>query len=100
MAKPISFKLAPWQHWRKFKSNEVALVTDNGSLTWQQLGERVNQQAQCFIGQKQPIVLLSDPQDHLDVLLTMLGAWQQGIATLLLNPQLKTDTLNAVLQHT
>ena len=100
MAKPINFTLAPWQHWSKIKPKIVALTSDEGDLTWRELEECVAQKASNVAWQKAPFALISEPSNHLEVLITLLAAWQQGIATLLLNPSLKPDTIAKILQRT
>ncbi|MGL5290460.1 MAG: AMP-binding protein [Vibrionaceae bacterium] len=110
MAQRLTFHDFPWRHWCAIAPFRTALVLGNGAyaqkITWQQLIFAVDRLSPFFTDLKNEalqqraktshaspllsIVLPAQEEPYL-LLAAMLAAWQQGIATCLINPNFSTS---------
>ncbi|MDD1793008.1 o-succinylbenzoate--CoA ligase [Enterovibrio sp. ZSDZ42] len=83
--KPISFSQWPWHHWMDVHPDETAIRCDRQNISWQQLCSDIDGvEFDPTLSNSSLVAILSE--NHYDTLVQMLAAWQQGFATLMLNP--------------
>lgn len=86
----MSFTDWPWRHWRTRSANKPALRLDEITLSWSQLGERIDRLAAGFQSQGvtdgDGVMLLA--HNHPQTLLAWLALLQCGARILPVNPQL------------
>ncbi|MBA7854719.1 o-succinylbenzoate--CoA ligase [Enterobacter sp. RHBSTW-00901] len=95
----MSFTDWPWRHWRAQCPGKPALRLDEETLTWQQLGDRVDGLAAGFhhqgVQEGDGVMLLA--HNHPQTLLAWLALLQCGARILPVNPQLPRPLLDVLL---
>ena len=95
----VSFTDWPWRHWRAQCPGKPALRLDEETLTWQQLGDRVDGLAAGFhhqgVQEGDGVMLLA--HNHPQTLLAWLALLQCGARILPVNPQLPRPLLDVLL---
>lgn len=95
----MSFTDWPWRHWRTRRANKPALRLDDVTLSWSQLGERIDRLAAGFQSQGvtdgDGVMLLA--HNHPQTLLAWLALLQCGARILPVNPQLPRPLLDVLL---
>ena len=95
----VSFTDWLWRHWRAQCPGKPALRLDEETLTWQQLGDRVDGLAAGFhhqgVQEGDGVMLLA--HNHPQTLLAWLALLQCGARILPVNPQLPRPLLDVLL---
>ncbi|MBK4584874.1 AMP-binding protein, partial [Enterobacter hormaechei] len=95
----MSFTDWPWRHWRTRRADKLALRLDDITLSWSQLGERIDRLAAGFQSQGvtdgDGVMLLA--HNHPQTLLAWLALLQCGARILPVNPQLPRPLLDVLL---
>lgn len=98
-ATAMSFTDWPWRHWRTRRADKPALRLDDITLSWSQLGERIDRLAAGFQSQGvtdgDGVMLLA--HNHPQTLLARLALLQCGARILPVNPQLPRPLLDVLL---
>ncbi len=73
--------MTPWQHWQQRHPERVALCLEEGTLTWRELNQRVQQYANAIAesGLNRADVLTLVGKNHPQTLFWLLGAMQLGV---------------------
>ncbi|MGI2881471.1 o-succinylbenzoate--CoA ligase [Vibrio furnissii] len=81
--------MTPWQHWQQRHPERVALCLEEGTLTWHELNQRVQQYAKAIAerGLQRGDVLTLVGKNHPQTLFWLLGAMQLGVVCALTMPQ-------------
>lgn len=95
----MSFTDWPWRHWRTRRADKPALRLDDVTLSWSQLGERIDRLAAGFqsqgVADGDGVMLLA--HNHPQTLLAWLALLQCGARILPVNPQLPRPLLDVLL---
>lgn len=95
----MSFTDWPWRHWRTRRADKPALRLDDVTLSWSQLGERIDRLAAGFqsqgVADGDGVMLLA--HNHPQTLLARLALLQCGARILPVNPQLPRPLLDVLL---
>lgn len=101
MAELTRFNDWPWQQWASQQPNSIALLTDDNSLTWAQLSEKITMLAGYFYQQglrdHQTVILRGKNTPQL--LFSQLAILRCGAKVLPLNPKLPELLLKDLLPH-
>lgn len=95
----MSFTDWPWRHWRTRRADKPALRLDDVTLSWNQLGKRIDRLAAGFqsqgVADGDGVMLLA--HNHPQTLLAWLALLQCGARILPVNPQLPRPLLDVLL---
>ena len=95
----MSFTDWPWRHWRTRRADKPALRLDDVTLSWTQLGKRIDRLAAGFqsqgVADGDGVMLLA--HNHPQTLLAWLALLQCGARILPVNPQLPRPLLDVLL---
>ncbi|WP_196298337.1 o-succinylbenzoate--CoA ligase [Vibrio fluvialis] len=77
----IGVSMTPWQHWQQRHPERVALCLEEGTLTWRELNQRVQQYANAIAesGLNRADVLTLVGKNHPQTLFWLLSAMQLGV---------------------
>ncbi|WP_353614828.1 o-succinylbenzoate--CoA ligase [Mangrovibacter phragmitis] len=89
----------PWRHWARFVPQKVALQTQHGEISWQQLANLVDNLATSFHhqGVNAGMGVALRGRNSMPLLLSWLALLQCGARVLPLNPQLPDTLLEALI---